>query len=217
MTPPLLFDMDGVLLEGRGTDPSVYDRAADAALEELGVDAPVDARRLLRTYEYADVETGCTMLELDPKEFWRLKEAHASQITHARLLSGERRTYDDLEVVRTLGADVTLALVTNNRHATAEFVALHFELPFDAVRGRDPTPEGFRRRKPRPDYLLETMDALGVADGIYVGDRETDVIAARKAGLEPAYLRRPHNHDAPLPDGAAYELESLAALPTTLR
>ena len=35
MTPPLLFDMDGVLLEGRATDPTVYDRAADAALEEL--------------------------------------------------------------------------------------------------------------------------------------------------------------------------------------
>lgn len=205
----VLFDMDGVVLEGRGTDPSVYARAADATLERLGADPTPEQRLAFRAHGYEGVETACSALGIDPREFWRVKERYASRITHARLQLGDRGVYDDVEAIRTLGADATLALVTNNRHETAEFVATYFAFPFDVVRGRDPTPEGFARRKPRPDYLLEVIDALGIDDGVYVGDRRTDAIAAREAGLEPAYLRRPHNRDAPLPPEAAYELESL--------
>ena len=33
---PVLFDMDGVVLEGRGTPQFVYDRAAERAVAETG-------------------------------------------------------------------------------------------------------------------------------------------------------------------------------------
>lgn len=211
MTQPILFDMDGVVLEGRGTHPTVYDRAADAALTELGLEPDERRRAALREYEYESVERACTALGVDPARFWQLKERHASRLCHDRLRAGERGVYDDVAAIDALAAETTLALVSNNRHETVSFVADHFELPFDLVRGRDPTPEGFRRRKPRPDYLEETLERLDEDGGLYVGDRETDVVAASRAGLEAAYLRRPHNADTTCPDGAI-ELESLSEL-----
>ena len=38
-------------------------------------------------------------------------------------------------------------------------------------------------RKPAPDMLLKTMEAIGVERCIYVGDSEVDVLTARNAGV----------------------------------
>lgn len=212
---PLLFDMDGVFLVGPHTPTVVYADAADAALAELdpAVEPADDQRTILRNYGYTDsLEEACETLGIDPRAFWRRKEAHACRISHERIERGERELYDDVDAVAPLIADATSALVSNNRQATVEFVADHLGFGFDARRGREPTPEGYHRRKPRPDFLEATMGTLGVERGIYVGDSESDVVAASRAGLEPAFLRRPHNEGVPLPEGTTYELESLAAL-----
>jgi N-acetyl-D-muramate 6-phosphate phosphatase len=208
----ILFDMDGVILEGPRTYPGVYDRAADRVADELELDPTPDQRGALRDYSYASVEAACDALDGDPAEFWRRKEAEASRLTAERVRNGSRAIYDDVSALDSLAERTTLALVSNNRHETARFVAEYVPVPFAAARGRDPTVEGWRRRKPKPDYLLETLAELDAEDGVYVGDREADVVAAERAGLEPAYLRRPHNADDPLPPGATYELETLAEL-----
>ncbi|MDG5817358.1 HAD-IA family hydrolase [Natronococcus sp. A-GB7] len=216
MTETILLDMDGVVLEGPGTPQSVYDRAADAAAEELGLEPTDRQRRELRSHGYETVASACSALGADPREFWRRKEDEASRLAAERIRSGERGIYGDVAALESLADGTTLALVSNNRHETARFVADFLPVPFAAARGRPPTPEGFRRRKPDPHLLRETLDGLGVEDGLYVGDRETDVLAARKVGLEAAYLRRPHNADVPLPEGAVYELEGLDELPDVL-
>ncbi|AFO59362.1 MULTISPECIES: HAD family hydrolase [unclassified Natrinema] len=206
----VLFDMDGVILEGPRTDPQVYADAADAALADLGADPTPDQRRDVRTHEYERIKPHCRDLGIDPEQFWELKEAYASEGTHDRLRSGERGTYDDIDAIRDLGDRTTIGLVTNNRHETAAFVADYVGFDFDVVRGRDPTFEGYERRKPDPYYIDDALDALGVTDGIYVGDSPTDVTAGRAAGLETAFLRRPHNRDRERPRNATHELESLA-------
>jgi HAD superfamily hydrolase (TIGR01549 family) len=212
----ILFDMDGVILEGPGTPLSVYERAADAAIDALELEPTDRQRRDLRDHGYENVETACESLGADPAEFWRRKEEEASRLAAERIRSGERGIYEDVAALEEVAERATLALVSNNRHETATFVADHLSAPFAAARGRDPTEAGWRRRKPKPDYLLETLSKLEVDGGLYVGDRETDVLAAEEAGLEPAYLRRSHNTSAPLPEGATYELEGLADLDAIL-
>ncbi|MFC6717140.1 HAD family hydrolase [Natrialbaceae archaeon GCM10025810] len=215
----ICFDMDGVILEGPRTDPNVYADAADEALVALGAEPTADQRRDLRRNRADAVRERCDALEIEPSEFWSLKERYASEGTHERVRSGERGAYDDVDAIADLcSRDRPLtALVTNNRHATARFVDDHFSFGFDAVRGRDPTIEGYERRKPDPHYLKRTLDELGVdvADGdraLYVGDSEKDVVAGRAAGLETAFLRRPHNRTVTPEPPATYELESLADL-----
>ena len=216
MTEPVLFDMDGVLLEGTGTDPAIYAAAADDAIESLGLEPTPAQRRALRRHAIEPVLEHAVDLGVDPDAFWATKDEHASRRSHELIRSGGRRLYDDVDAVYDLAAEATLGLVSNNRHETVTFVVEHFELPFAAVRGRPPTIDGSRRRKPDPHYLERTLATLDADGGVYVGDRETDVHAARAAGLEAAYLRRPHNDGVSLPEGTAYELHSLEELPSAI-
>ena len=210
----VLFDMDGVVLEGRGTPQSVYDRAAERAVAETGIEPSEETLSLLRRHGYVTVARGCRRLGVDPREFWRLKEKHACEVCAERLHAGKRGVYGDTDFVHELADETTVGLVSNNRQETVEFVANYFDLPFDLTRGREPTPESFARRKPFPDLLVEASGDIETNDEppLYVGDRRKDVVAARAAGMEPAYLRRQHNEDASLPKGAAYELGSLEDL-----
>lgn len=212
MPRPILFDMDGVVLEGPGTDQQVYADAADRALVDLEADPTPTQRAELRRNDLENVTDHCDALAIDPARFWELKERYASQGTHERLRTGERGLYDDIDAIAGLADRTAIGLVTNNRHETAEFVADYVDIDFDVVRGRGPTFEGYRRRKPEPDYIEEALEELGVSEGLYVGDSITDVTAGRAAGLETAFLRRPHNRDLDRPAEATFELESLAAL-----
>ncbi|WP_126662868.1 HAD family hydrolase [Haloterrigena salifodinae] len=212
MPQPILFDMDGVLLEGPGTHPQVYADAADAALDELEADPTPTQRADLRRNDLENVADHCEALGIDPARFWQLKERYASQGTHDRLRAGERGLYDDIDAIEALAERTTVGLVTNNRHETAEFVADYVGIDFEVVRGRDPTLEGYRRRKPEPDYIEDALDELGSSEGLYVGDSIKDVTAGRAAGLETAFLRRSHNRGLDRPAEATLELESLAAL-----
>ena len=214
MSIPILFDMDGVLLEGPRTDPQVYAEAADMALSELGADPTAPHRDDLRQHDLDTVRARCTALEIDSAAFWELKERYASDITHEQIRSGERGLYDDIDAIGELTATTTVGLVTNNRHATAEFVADYVPFDFDVVRGRRPTFEEYTRRKPDPYFLEDALSELAVNSGIYVGDSLKDMTAGRAAGLETVYLRRPHNRDVDRPTDATRVLESLSALPS---
>ncbi|WP_254528094.1 HAD family hydrolase [Natrinema gelatinilyticum] len=212
MTSAVFFDMDGVILKGPRTDPQVYADAADAALAELEADPTPSQHRDFRRHDHERIRDHCTDLEIDPALFWELKETHASSRTHDRIRTGERVTYEDIDAIDDLTDRTTVGLVTNNRHETAAFVADYFGFDFDVVRGRDPTFAGYERRKPDPYYLEDALADLGVADGIYVGDSPKDVIAGRAAGLETAFVRRPHNRECERPVHATYEIRSLREL-----
>lgn len=206
--------MDGVVLRGRGTPQVVYDRAAERAVGEMGVEPSERAMSLLRAHGYVTVARGCALAGIEPRKFWRLKEKNACEVCAERLRAGERGVYGDARALRKLADRATLGMVSNNRQETVDFVADYFDIPFDVARGREPTPEGFARRKPFPYLLVDAFDALEAEtqETLYVGDRRKDITAAKAAGMEPVYLRRPHNEDASLPKGAAYELRSLEDL-----
>ena len=208
----ILFDMDGVILEGPRTDPQVYAAATEHALSELGIDPTPEQREAFGGFDPDVIADHAATHGIDPDEFWQLKDYRASELTHERVRSGARGVYDDVEALSDLADRTTTALVTNNRHRTAAFVDDHFEFGFESVRGRDPSIDGYQRRKPDPYYLEETLDELGVDDGLYVGDSGVDITAGQNANLETAFVRRSHNRSTELPAEPDYELESLTEL-----
>ncbi|GAB6878929.1 HAD family hydrolase [Halorubrum gandharaense] len=216
MTDAVLFDMDGVFLVGAGTDPAVYRTAARDALAELGVEEPpADAAETLGAVRYDPaMDAACERLGVDRDEWWAAREHHASRRTNRRVETGDRSVYDDAQAVADLPADCTAALVTNNRQATADFVADHlFGDRLDAVVGREPTIAGYRRRKPDPNLIETALSEIGVSDGLYVGDRETDLVAAERAGLRGVFLEREHNDAAALAASPDHVVGSLSELP----
>lgn len=210
----ILFDMDGVLLEGHGTDEIVHKRALDDALEERGLSVDTETRALLEGYEYdTEFALGCKRLGVDPIALFSLREQYGARRAIARLEGGERGLCPDVVVLPELAERHELGIVSNNYDSVVAFVVDHHDLDlFSHLRGRDTGVRGFYRGKPDPHYLLDAVSALGMTDGIYVGDRATDVVAATRAGLDGVFIRRSHNQDTPLPADAVAEIDSLADL-----
>ncbi|ADD05933.1 HAD superfamily hydrolase [Natrialba magadii ATCC 43099] len=210
----LLFDMDGVILEGYGTDPDVHTRALHDAVVDLGLEAPLESLSALETYEYTEAfQTTCEDLDLDPADFYALREEYSSKRATERIRDGARGLYTDVDALEELECTHSVGLVSNNYDPTVSFVVEYFGLEaFSFVRGRDLGVEGFRRRKPEPYYIETALEALGLDNGIYVGDRETDLLAAQNAGLVPVLIRRPHN-EALEPSVDSYlEIDSIEEL-----
>ena len=210
----VLFDMDGVILDGWGTDDAVHARALDDVLEERNLRVTGDLRRPLETYEYDDDFRGaCQEFGVDPATLFRAREERSAKRSVARLAAGTRRLCPDVDAIDALAERVPVGLVSNNYHPTVEFVVDHFRLDaFEFVRGRDLGPDGFSRRKPDPHYLNEALDALDATTGLYVGDRATDVIAAERAGIDGVFLRRDHNAALDLDVEPTAEIDSLRDL-----
>ncbi len=216
----VLFDMDGIVLEGRGTDPIVHSLAFDDALAELdeSPDIDGDTREVLSSYEYTTAfEMACETVGLDPVELYTIREEYSVVHTIDRIRDGKRALHDDAGAITELASQYTTGLVSNNYDPVVTVTVEQFDLEeFSFVRGRDPGLEGFRRRKPDPYYIQEALDALDIESGFYVGDRVTDLIAAERAGLHPVFVRRSHNRDVD-PEVETYlEVQSLTELSTVL-
>ncbi|MFC4541136.1 HAD family hydrolase [Halosolutus amylolyticus] len=213
-TSAVLFDMDGVILEGHGTDSIVHSRALDDVLAARKVTVPDHLRPPLERFEYTDeFVAACETIGVEADEFYALREEHSARRSIDRIQSGRRTLYDDVDVLERLASDRDIALVSNNYDPTVSFVVDHFGLEaFSFVRGRDIGVEGFHRRKPEPYYLEQALGALDVDDGVYVGDRETDLVAAERAGLRPVFIRREHNRSLELEHETAVEIQSLDEL-----
>ncbi len=216
--PALLLDMDGVVLSGRGTDPVVHERALADTLTDYGLTPPEPQRTALSGYEYTETFVdACRAVGVDPEPFYAAREVHSARRIADRIEAGVHGLMPDADALATLADEYELALVSNNYNRVVETVVGHHGLNvFAAVRGREPGVTGFRRRKPEPYYLRETLDRLDADAGLYVGDRETDLIAADRAGLDGVFLRREHNDWAELEAEPAAVIDSLAEVETLL-
>jgi len=212
----ILFDMDGVLLEGYHTDRAVYRQAAAATLADFGIDHGGDPPPdLVAPDTVADIRATCDDLDLPTAPAWAYRERAATTIENESIVAGDRAAFPDADVLETLAEDCTIGVVSNNRHGTVRFVAAHFEWPVDAVRGRFPTLEEFAHLKPHPRLLLGELDRLGAEDALFVGDRRTDVEAAHRAGIDAALLTR-SGDPTPGEEEPRFHIESLAELPALL-
>lgn len=205
----VLFDNDGVLVT-----PPAYETQAEAtrtAFESVGV-LDVEQRfvhELVTGVTVDRLNDICEYYDIGVEKFWDSWERHDERSQFASFESGDRYPYDDTEVLRELSQ--TLGVVSNNHHSTIEFVLdyFDFESEFDAYYGREKTIESLGLQKPNTHYLDRALDSLEADSAIYVGDSESDVIAARRAGVDSVFIRRPHCADLELTPTPTYEVSTL--------
>lgn len=190
----VVFDNDGVIVE-----PSDRDVLVEATVDAFAAfDVAVDADRVKRSV--AEDAVPWDLLRehpLDPEAFWHQRELTASLAQQAHTRAGGKPVYDGVSALDDL--DVPLGLVSNNQHATVEFLLAYHDIDrFETAYGRQPTLAGAARRKPAPDYIEQALSDLDAREALYVGDSETDVVAAKRAGIDSAFLRRPHVADVSL-------------------
>lgn len=204
----VVFDCDGVLVEP--TDTEVLVDAVVETFGAFGVDVDRSVARRSVTEDIVPSEAA-RRHGIDPEAFWHYRELTASLAQQTHVRAGGKPVYDDVAALEDLTCPISL--VSNNQHATIEFLLAHHDLPnFETARGRQPILKGAAARKPEPDYIEAAIADLGVADALYVGDSEKDVIAAQRAGIDAAYLRREHVIDVELTAEPTFEVSSLTEL-----
>ncbi|ELZ80894.1 phosphoglycolate phosphatase [Haloferax elongans ATCC BAA-1513] len=207
----VIFDNDGVLT--RPTLLEVEREAVRRAFSEFDVDPTTEAVDGVIHGGLTRLRRICRIHDVPTDEFWTSHEAHAAAVQRDCLENGTKPLYSDVQALDDL--DHPLAVVSNNQHETIEHILDVFDLTdrFEVAFGREPTVEGARVKKPDPHYIQRAMAELGVESALYVGDSNVDVVAATRAGIDSAFIRRPHRDGYKLAADPTYELDSLDELP----
>ena len=174
MKTGLLFDLDGTLLD---TLEDLLD-ATNYALGQFGF--PERDLQQLRRFvgNGAANQIRLSAPEGTPQElldqvlavYKPYYTAHCQQKT---------RPYAGIpEVLAQLQQDYTIAIVSNKPDGAVKALCAEF---FPGCFALGETPDC--PRKPAPDMIYKAMQAIGVEQGIYIGDSEVDVLTARNAGL----------------------------------
>ena len=209
MYDAVVLDKDGVLVGRTAFD--VLREAAWDAFVSLGVDDPDLAHvdDIAVGVDPATLTDICDRYGIDPAAFWQVRDETASDAQIAAARKGQKTPYDDVDVLWQL--DAALGVVSSNQQATVDAVLGHFDLAsqFDAVYGREPSIASLSRKKPSPYYLERALEDLAADTAIFVGDNESDVQAADNAGIDSAFIRRPHRRSTELSCQPTYEIDDL--------
>jgi len=205
----VVFDHDGVIV-GR-TPFDTLREAAWNAFERQGVPDPDLAHvdDVAVGVDPATLTDICERYDVDPAEFWRVRDQTAAEAQIAASRAGKKTPYDDVDVLSHL--DAALGIVSSNQQATVDDLLGHFGLAdrFEVVYGREPSIASLSRKKPSPYYLERALADLDASTALFVGDNESDVRAADNAGIDSAFVRRPHRRETELSTQPTYEIADL--------
>lgn len=213
----VVFDNDGVLV-GR-THFEVLREATWDAFDAVGVDDPDpdDVEELTIGVTPETLKQISRKYGLDPSTLWRERDRSAFHAQREEVHAGRKTLYDDVGTLTDV--DVPMGIVSSNQQSTVDYVLDHFGVDdlFETAYGREPHPRSLRRKKPEPHYLEEALSDIGAERAIFVGDNESDVIAAHNAGIDAAFIRRPHRRDWDLnvsPEFIIHDLHDIHRLAT---
>lgn len=205
----VVFDNDGVLV-GR-TSFDVLREATQETFAQFDVTDPdadhIDDMTVGATPKRVDAV--CNAYDLDPETFWRACDRTSSLAQQEEARAGRKTPYDDVDTLADL--DAAKGIVSSNQQQTVDFLLDHFDVydPFATAYGREATIESLDLRKPNPHYIERALSDLDADSALFVGDNESDIRAAERAGIDSAFIRRPHRRDWDLNVWPTWEIEAL--------
>lgn len=215
MYDAIIFDMDGVLVRHSGQE--IFEEAAHTAFADLGVSRPTNEQvTTLSQVPTRAIESNFASVvtdhDIDASDLLIQRDERSVEYQSKAAQNGAKEPYEDVEVVKNLTSP--LGVVSNNQQGTVEAVlSIHgLESNFETMYGRAHGLEGLHRRKPDPHYLKQAIADLGVEEVLYVGDSTVDMIAADRAGVDSAFLRRFHREETELPLDPEFDVPDLKAL-----
>lgn len=211
----VVFDMDGVLLDSMSDDEWKWD-AVKKVIRSKGVDADsLDKQTLgaiLGDQGYKECIKACNNIGLSPKKVWTEVAQETTLKRREKISSGDITLYDGVkEILEELHkADIKMGVISNAPEDAVEATIDEFDLKplmhfYMGVRSF----EDLQARKPNPNHLEIAKIEIKRSPMVYIGDTESDVIAANRANLKSAWINRTNAESDVQPDYVIERLEEL--------
>lgn len=212
----VIFDMDGVLLNSLVEDEKWKYDAVKEALGRKNVDvenvSKRDLERFLGDYGREECIEVCEEYGLDAADIWELVAETTNLARIEKVKDGDFRLYSDarsfLEALhpRDPGMGIISNAPENAVKATVKFFKI--EKYFNYYRGVESF-EDLRRRKPHPDHIEIAEAELKKKPFLYIGDKKSDIEAAKNARLDAALVDRENNQPGTEADYRVSNLQEL--------
>jgi phosphoglycolate phosphatase len=180
----IIFDLDGTLVDSRRDLAAAVNRMRDECnLPALSVDTVTahigDGVRNLVTRSLAGTD-----IDVD-KALPRFKQHYMQHLVdHTTCYPGVQETLEALA-----GRGIKCAVITNKHEAAAREILTRLGLAafFDPIVGGDSTP--YLKPDPRPLLQVAEQWRLKPEQMLVVGDHDTDVTAAHRAGMNVVFMK----------------------------
>lgn len=193
----MVFDMDGVILNSLfNTEEWKYD-AVNEALRDEGVDPEGLDRRvkdsLLGDKGYSQCVKTSKDVGVNPRKIWNSVAEKTTLAREQQLEEGNFELYDHVrDTIKALHEeDVELGIISNAPEMAVEIAIDYFDLKrffkfYAGVRNF----EDLQARKPHPNHLELAKAELKRGPFVYIGDAESDLIAAQRAEMSSVWVKR---------------------------
>ncbi len=194
MYDAVLFDNDGVLVSR--TAYEALQEAAWTTFMTLGIENPDpdDVESIVIGVSPETVQTLSDRYDVDPDTLWETRDKITAQRQYDEIDAGRKTPYNDVNALSRLG--MPLGIISSNQQATVDYLVDRFSFyqSFSLAYGREPEIVSLERKKPAPFYLERAVNELEADTALFVGDNDSDMRAAANAGIDSAFIRRPHRH-----------------------
>lgn len=208
----LILDYDGVLVTVLDSDARTEAcwRAVDA-VEPSGLAPPREVvTTLASSVSPETVEELSDDLGVSSETLWRFRDDMLATVLTDAAVEGRKRPYRDIDSLDALSG-VPIAIASNNQRRVVERILAEYDFgdAFETVHAREPRLDSLAVKKPAPTFLERAREDIGATNPLYVGDKEKDIVAARRAGMDVAFMRREHNRSRSLEATPTYSVTGL--------
>lgn len=189
----VIFDNDGVLLDSTTENLQWMEKFRINQAEKMGGQmTPEQSEKIFKATKAEEIrelaeETGLTVEKL------RKIEVRKSQKKIRKIKRGEIGLFDSAEEILKK-IQRPKSMVSNAPWKATQFSLKHCNLRkhFKTVRSPrlDSLENYIEKKKPSPQMIQKTIKEKASENPVYIGDSETDIIAAEKAGIDSIYINR---------------------------
>lgn len=214
----VIFDMDGVILDFRGDNFKWKYNAVEMALKREGLEKDFSRSELdafIGDKGMQEMIKISNKYGLEPRKVWEIIAEETSKARGQMFKQGKFKLHPHVENTLELLQEekVLLGLISNAPEIAVKETVSFFDLKhfFKFYRGITDF-DDLTQRKPHPDHLVYAEAELKREPYLFVGDAESDVMAAKNAGIDSAWVNRTDSSSDLRPDYEMSDLNGLAEI-----
>ncbi|MFB6203694.1 MAG: HAD family hydrolase [Candidatus Nanohaloarchaea archaeon] len=213
-----VFDMDGVILNSFVESEEWKFEAVRSALRNEGADPDGlerdELREILGDKGYKACVKKAMEVGVNPRDIWTEVAERTVSARKRQLENGDFQLYDGVrETLESIHREVEMALISNAPDEAVMLTVDHFDLKeyFEFYLGIRNF-EDLQARKPHPNHLEVAKAEINKESPLYVGDAESDIIAAHRADMDAVWVNRDGVNPEKLDVSPEYEVREISEI-----